>query len=268
MAVGLKALRRHWPEYLMEAWGLGMFMVSAAVFTTLLEFSGSPAHGAFSDPDLRRALVGAAMGLTAIAIIYSPWGQQSGAHLNPAVTLTFLRLKKVAGWDAFFYVLAQFAGGALGVLLAAVFLGKAFTNPPVGYAATVPGMQGMALAFGAEFLISMGLMLTVLIVSNSKKIARLTGLCAGILVATYITVEAPLSGMSMNPARTFASAAWGGGWTGAWIYYTAPVLGMLAAAEVYMLARRKPPACAKLDHAPSRRCIHCGYEPARTRSTP
>ena len=60
--------------------------------------------------------MGAIMGLTAIGLIYSPWGQQSGAHLNPAVTLTFWRLGKVATWDALFYVLAQFAGGALGVL--------------------------------------------------------------------------------------------------------------------------------------------------------
>src|SRR5687767_12327179 len=81
------ALRRHWPEYLMEAAGLGLFMISAGLFGTLLFFPGSPLAESLPDPMARRALMGLIMGLTAIAIIYSPWGQQSGAHLNPAVTL-------------------------------------------------------------------------------------------------------------------------------------------------------------------------------------
>ena len=70
-----RAIREHWPEYLMEAWGLGMFMVSAGLFTTLIEYPQSAVHQAIADPTMRRALVGIAMGLTAIGIIYSPWGQ-------------------------------------------------------------------------------------------------------------------------------------------------------------------------------------------------
>src|SRR2546428_13518921 len=87
----LETMRRHWPESLMEAAGLGLFMISAAVFATLFEHPASPIHQAIPDPFLRRTLMGFAMGLTAVAIIYSPWGQQSGAHINPAITLTFLR---------------------------------------------------------------------------------------------------------------------------------------------------------------------------------
>jgi aquaporin Z len=90
-------LRAHLPEYLMEAAGLGLFMVSAGVFATLLEYPGSPVHRAVADPDLRRWLMGVAMGATAIAIVHSPWGRQSGAHLNPAVTLAFWRLGGVLG---------------------------------------------------------------------------------------------------------------------------------------------------------------------------
>jgi hypothetical protein len=130
------ALRRHWPECLMEAAGLGLFMVSAGLFATLLWYPGSPAAQAVPDGILRRGLKGLIMGFTVIAIICSPWGQQSGAHINPAVTLTCWRLGKVATWDAVFYVLAQFAGGALGVLAVLALLGASFADPPVSYVAT------------------------------------------------------------------------------------------------------------------------------------
>lgn len=260
----LGTLRAHWPEYLMEAWGLGIFMVSAGAFATLLEYPGSPVHALLPDAHLRRALIGIAMGLTAVGIIYSPWGQQSGAHLNPAVTLTFLRLGKVAAIDAMFYIVAQFFGGTLGVLAVRFVFGAAFTAPPVSWVSTLPGEGGAAVAFVAEFLISLGLMLVVLTVSNHERLTRFTGVFAGVLVALYITFEAPLSGMSMNPARSFASAAPGGIWQHLWIYFTAPVLGMLAASSAYVaFCSRAAVHCAKLDHPPQRRCIHCGYEPHR-----
>lgn len=94
------ALTQHWPEYLMEAAELGLFMISAGALGVLLEYPGSPVHQALPSPALRRVLMGLAMGATAIAIIYSPLGKQSGAHFNPSVTLTFFRLGKVRGWDA------------------------------------------------------------------------------------------------------------------------------------------------------------------------
>ena len=218
------ALRRHWPEYLMEAAGLGLFMISAGVFATLLWYPGSPLAQAVPDGILRRALMGLAMGLTATLIIYSPWGQRSGAHINPAVTLTFWRLGKVATWDAIFYVAAQFAGGLLGVLALARLLGAAFAEPPVSYVATMPGPGGVTAALVAEVVISFGLMAIVLLATNTPRLMRFTGLFAGLLVATYITFEAPLSGMSMNPARTLASALPGGLWHALWIYFVGPVV--------------------------------------------
>lgn len=260
------AIMQHWPEYLIEAWGLGLFMVSAAVFATLLEYPGSPVHQALADADLRRALIGVAMGLTAIGIIYSPWGQRSGAHLNPAVTLTFWWLGKVRGADALCYAGAQFIGGTLGVLIAALLIGPAFSQPPVHYVRTAPGVSGWQDAFVAEFAISAALMFCVLTISNVTRWARLTGLMAGILVATYITLEAPVSGMSMNPARSFASAAPAGAWGDLWIYFVAPPLGMLCGAGLYLIWRgRGRIDCAKLDHAPTQRCIHCGYVPMSLR---
>lgn len=257
----LDALRRHWPEYLMEAAGLGLFMVSAGLFATLLWYPGSPIAQAVSDGVLRRGLMGLLMGLTAIALIYSPWGQQSGAHLNPAVTLTFWRLGKVATWDAVFYALAQFAGGALGVLVVLALLGAIFADPPVSYLATMPGSAGVAGALLAEAAISFGLMVTILLTTNAPALMRLTGVFAGGLVALYITFEAPLSGMSMNPARTLASALPGQLFDALWIYFVGPAAGMLLAVEAYRLIRRTPDVvCAKLNHHTHRRCIfRCGY---------
>jgi aquaporin Z len=255
------ALKRHWPEYLMEAAGLGIFMISACVFATILEHPGSPVRHAVSEPFARRVLMGVAMGLTAAAIIYSPWGKQSGAHLNPSVTLTFFRLGKVLPWDAAFYVASQFAGGLAGVLLMTAMLGSLVSHPSVNYVVTVPGPQGTAIAFLAEAVISYGLISVVLAVSNTRRLSRFTGLLAGALIASYISVEAPLSGMSMNPARTLGSALPAQVWTAFWVYFAAPPLGMLLAAEVYVrLKGFRALPCAKLHHRNDKRCIfRCGY---------
>jgi aquaporin Z len=256
-----EALRLHWPEYLMEAAELGLFMLSAGLFATLLEYPGSPVRQAVSDTLLRRALMGAAMGLTAMALIYSPWGQQSGAHMNPALTFAFWRIGKVDPRDAAFYILAQFAGGLASVEITAGVLGDRFAAPPVSYVVTVPGAAGTTAAFLAEAAISFGLMLLVLYSTNSPRFSRYTGLFAGLLLAAYVTLESPFSGTSLNPARTFASALPSGIWTAGWIYFIAPTLGMLLAGELFRFSRKGGEArCAKLNHHTARRCIfRCGY---------
>jgi aquaporin Z len=251
-----RALAFHWPEYLMEATELGLFMLSACGVVTLLQHPASPVRTALPDPTLRRVLTGIAMGLTGIAIVYSPWGKQSGAHFNPSVTLTFLRLGKIAPADALGYVLAQFVGAVSGVLLAGAVLGQLLGHPEVNYAVTLPGPRGQAIAFVAEVAISFVLVMVVLTVGNARGLNRFTGLFAGALVATYISVEAPLSGMSMNPARSFGSALPPALWSSLWIYFTAPPLGMLAGAEAYVrLAGARRVRCAKLHHDNDRRCI-------------
>jgi aquaporin Z len=252
--------RQNWPEYLIDGALLGLFMIAACGCAVLLGHPDSPAHRAISNPWLRQALGGAAMGLTNIALIYSPWGRRSGAHMNPAVTLTFLKRGKVKPGDAFFYVVAQFGGGLAGVLLAKAVFGQVLAHPNINHAATIPGTAGALVAFLAEVIIACGLMLMVLAVSNTPKLARFTGCFAGLLVALYITVEAPLSGMSMNPARTFASALPGGVWKAIWVYFTAPLAGMFAAAEIYRRLSRTPEAgCAKMHHSSQHRCIFCGH---------
>ena len=255
----LASIRLHWPEYLMEASLLGAFMVMACVFGALYEFPGSPVHQAIASQLLRRLLMGLSMGLTAIAIIYSPWGKQSGAHINPSVTLTFFRLGKVKVWDAIFYITSQFAGAVLGVLFVGLFLGKELADPAVRYVVTVPGEHGVWVALLAEFIIAFGMMSTVLYFSNHHQLDRYTGLFAGLLVATYITLEAPFSGMSMNPARTLGSGFSAEIWSGLWVYLTAPPLAMLTAAEVYLWRKgRLAVKCCKLHHDNDKRCIFCG----------
>jgi aquaporin Z len=256
-------LPRHTTEYLIEASGLGAFMLSAGLFGALLWYPGSPLRQALPDPFVRRALMGIAMGLTAVAIIYSRWGKRSGAHINPAVTLTYLRLGKIEPHDALGYVLAQFVGGLAGLGIARALVGMAVADPDVNWVATVPGELGVGIAFVAELVISFVLMFVVLTVSNTPRIARYTGLCAGMLVALYIAFEDPLSGMSMNPARTFASALPSGAWRGAWIYFTAPLLGMLLAAQAFVFAvSRHAVLCAKLHHDNDEPCIfRCSWSP-------
>jgi aquaporin Z len=127
-------LKAHRPEYLLEAGELGVFMISATLFTVLLYHPASPAVRAIPAEFTRRVLIGLAMGLTLVGIVFSPWGKQSGAHMNPAFTLTFYRLGKVAPWDAVFYVIAQFVGGVAGVAIVAIFAGNLLAHPTVNYA--------------------------------------------------------------------------------------------------------------------------------------
>ena len=211
------------------------------------------------------------MGLTAVALIYSPWGKRSGAHMNPAVTLTFLRLGKIARWDAAFYVCAQFAGGLLGVLLSAAVLRDAFTAPPVRYVATLPGTLGAVGAFAAEFVISAladggdpaGVeqlppcaVHGVLRGRDGRALHHGGGaavrhehesralICIGV---SGRPVAGPLGVLHGAGARH----AGGGGL----------VLGVGTVACAV--------GCAKLLHTPDQRCIHCGYRPeARGQAAP
>jgi aquaporin Z len=252
---------RHWPEYAMEAVLLATFMFSACVFSVLLFYPGSRVSQVVQDPFLRRVLMGLSMGATAVTLNYSAWGKQSGAHYNPAVTLAFARLGKIARGDVVGYVSAQFVGAVAGVFLAALVVRNMIAHADVHYAVTRPGTAGVGVAFIAEVAISCILMTVVLTTSNRQKLAPYTGLFAGLMVATFIAVEAPLSGMSMNPARTVGSGFWAHDWTAVWIYFTAPPLGMLLAAEIYL--RRNGPAgifCAKLHHQNDKRCVFCEYQ--------
>jgi aquaporin Z len=172
------------------------------------------------------------------------------------MTFTFYRLGKVEFWDAIFYGVAQFAGATAGVIVAAFLLLGAPGDPTIRYAATLPGIYGAGLAFIGEVVISFALMLTVLFASNHNLLSRYTPYFVGALYAIFITLETPLSGMSMNPARTFGSAFRGCYWHALWVYFLGPPLGMSVAAEFFLRVRGGAgPYCAKLHHANNKRCI-------------
>jgi aquaporin Z len=182
--------------------------------------------------------MGLVMGATVSAIVISPWCKRSGGHFNPAITFTFYRLGRVDFWDAWLYVIAQFLGAIAGVTLARYVLRGALGNYAVRYAVTVPGVYGRTVAFVAECAISFFLMITVLFATNHKRLAPYTAYFVGVLIATYFTFEAPLSGMSTNPRRTFGSALRANDWHALWIYFIAPSMGMRAAGKVFLRVRR------------------------------
>ena len=183
--------------------------------------------------------------------------------MNPAFTLTFLRLGKVAPWDAFFYVLAQFVGGIAGILLMIPVAAGLMAHPSINYVATLPGPTGVQVAFLAEAVISFVLVTVVLeFTNNSQALAQWTGVAAGLCVAGFITFESPFSGMSMNPARTLGSAFVPHLWNSLWVYFAAPPLGMLLAAEVFKCLRPRV-SCAKYHHQNEFRCIFCEYQSSR-----
>ena len=240
----------------MEGSELGLYLCVACLIATLLQHPASIVRQFVSGSLPRRAIMGLVMGATAIAIVMSPWGKRSGGHLNPAITVTFYRLRKLDFWDACFYIAAQFLGAIIGVAVARYVLRGALGDDSVHYAVTVPGVYGTTAAFAAEWTISFFLMITILFTTNYKRLAPYAAYANGALLAVYYTFEAPLSGMSTNPARTFGSALHASYWHALWVYPVAPSIGMILGGEVFLRCRKGAyPFCAKLHHTNNYRCI-------------
>lgn len=230
------ALRQHWSHYLAEAAGIAFFVVCAGCLTLLLEHPASPVRQALQTNDVaRHVLLGGGMVFVIVAIVYSPWGKRSGAHINPAVTLAFWQLGKLRTPDAVWYVLGQVAGSVAAGLLMKVVFGEWYAHPTVNYTVTQPvGLpRGMALAFGAEFIISFIMMGVLLLALHSKQLKKLTGWLLGLLLALYIVFEKPYSGMSLNPARSLGTAIAAGSYYGLWVYWVAPPLAMWLATVLF-----------------------------------
>jgi aquaporin Z len=228
-------------KYIDEAMGLGLFMFSAGFFDALIEFPGLPIRHWLPSPLMGRFLVGLSMGLTALYIFTSRWGRASGAYINPAITIIRYRLGDIDITDSIFYILFQFLGGSLGMLLVVLLFPHWMAHPEINYIVTVPGSAGVGVAFVLDFLISFILILVVLVMEKNKGREKYAPLLVAGLICLYITFESPYSGMSMNPARTFASAIVAGQWKDFWLYCLAPLLGMWCGAEIHLALQKNNP---------------------------
>jgi aquaporin Z len=231
----LRTFQQHWKFYIMEAVGLGFFMMSACFFSGLFWSDHSLMAHTMGSNTGKFLMMGLLMGLTALIIFYSPVTAPSGSQINPAVTLTFLRLGRISRADASFYILFQLAGGTLAVYLMKWLMGEWLTEPPVNYAVTIPFRGGPWVSAPVEIAIAFVTMSVILFSSAHHRLKNYTRLFAGILVCLWVMLAGPVSGFGMNPARSFASALPSGIWTSFWIYLLAPLAGMLGAAEVFLL---------------------------------
>jgi aquaporin Z len=223
-----QALRRHRAEYAVEAGFVFAFVLIAGSVRAWL---AGPAAAVL-------------MGLTITAMIYSPWGRRSGSHLNPALTLAYLRLGKIGRWDALFYTLAQLVGGG-------VALGLLHEASPPALSSSVGPSDAWA-AFATELALSGAALLMILFTSNRAAWLRWTGGLYGLMVVLAAACAAPLSG---------GVVALG------WLNLLAPLLGMALAVEAYRLrTSRSQVLCAKLAHNARGHCIFRCRHPYRTRA--
>jgi aquaporin Z len=252
-------MRRNLAAYFAEFAGTALMLFVGVSAVAFMWAPGSPVP-VVPFPALRRLLTGVLFAAGATAVVYSPLGQISGGHINPAVTLAFWRMGKVPSRDAVIYIVAQFAGAFVGAYAAGVAWGPLTVG--VQYGATVPGDgYSAAGAFAAEILITFLLVFTIFVCVNKPRIAPRTGIIAGALVALLVMIEAPVSGTSLNPARTLGPALLAPTYTALWAYFAGPVIGGFLAVAAYRGQWGSRTVCAKLYHTEKYACPFdtCNY---------
>ena len=261
-----ETLRRHWPEYAVEAGFLALFVLMAGIVSAWLQTPSGPVAAAGSEIAGRRLLAGLSMGLVLAAMIYSPWGRRSGSHLNPAITLAYLRLGKIGRWDALFYTLAQVAGGFAAVtLLRHNTLLPAATQPSLLAASIGPANEWPALL--TELVLSGAAMLLILFTSNHERWFRWTGVLYSLMAVVIVACVAPLSGFGTNLARLLAVDVSADPATVNWLNLLPPLVGMQLGVEAWrLLTGRSQALCAKLAHNTHGRCIFRCQHPYQTRA--
>jgi aquaporin Z len=178
--------------------------------------------------------VALAFAFVVLAMVFA-LGHLSGAHLNPAVTIAFWSVRRFPGREVAPYVLAQSTGAIAAALVLRFLLG------PIGdLGATLPHI-GVARSFVVEWLLSFSLMLVIMAVATDERVADGFAAVAVGLTVGFCALLGPLTGASMNPARSLGPAVAGGLWAGHWLYWLAPITGMLAAARVYEILRASHP---------------------------
>lgn len=175
--------------------------------------------------------VSLAFGLAIAGMIYAV-GHLSGAHINPAVTIAFWSIGRFPARAVPLYLIAQCAGA-----IAASAVLRAVLGPVASLGATAPSVSAPA-AFAVEALLSFALMFVIVAVATDPRAATgFAGLAIGFTVTFDALMGGPLTGASMNPARSLGPALVGGAWSDHWLYWLGPIVGMMAAARTYELLR-------------------------------
>ena len=255
----------HWPEYGAELLGTGLLIfvgLSAVVF----DFGkGLLPSSLIPDVSLRRLITGLIFAGSGSLVAISPFGKLSGAHINPSVSLAFWAHGKMKHIDLIGYIVAQFLGAILGEVLLLLVWGKYARSVMNGM--TLPGAgYPLWLVFIAEMSLTCVLVLLIFLFVSSHRLMRWTPLMNWFLVATMVWLESPISGTSLNPARSIGPALLTWLWTSQWLYCVAPPLGGLLAVGLFRLIAigEHDVLTGKLFHAPSYRSIFKNvHEPAR-----
>jgi len=255
-------MKLNWSEYLSEFFGTAIMMAIGIGAVVFMWSAGSVMTEVIPSEPWRRLATGVLFAGGGTAVVLSPLGQRSGGHLNPAMTLAFWLRGKITHTDAAMYVLAQTLGAVLGVLIVEAVAGEAaatvnlgMTTPGLGYSATV--------ALAAELVITFSLIFMVFWAADRRSVAPLTPYLAGVLIAFLVMIEAPISGTSLNPARSLAPAALMGMFDHLWLYFVGPIVGAVLAVGVYrgIGGEKTATGCAKLHHTDQYPCLFegCGY---------
>lgn len=255
-------MKLHWSEYLSEFFGTAIMMAIGIGAVVFMWSAGSVMTEVIPSEPWRRLATGVLFAGGGTAVVLSPLGQRSGGHLNPAMTLAFWLRGKITHTDAAMYVLAQTLGAVLGVLIvdavasdAAATVNLGMTTPGLGYSATV--------ALAAELVITFSLIFLVFWAVDRRSVAPFTPYLAGVLIAFLVMIEAPISGTSLNPARSLAPAALMGIFDHLWLYFVGPIAGAVLAVGLYrgIGGEKTATGCAKLHHTDQYPCLFegCGY---------
>jgi aquaporin Z len=239
-----------WQLFLSEFIGTAL-LVSVGLSVVILMFgAGTPMVRLIPDEKLRQVITGFLFGTTGGLIAISIIGKESGAHINPVVTMAFWLFRKIDSSTARAYVLAQLPGAVIGSLPLLLWrqMGKS-----VAYGATLPG-KGYSLGtviFG-EVITTFTMVSLLIIFVGFRQIRAYTPAIFPVLYAIMVPLESSISGTSTNPARSFGPAIISGQWQGWWIYWIGPLTGALLASLTCSFLAKKI-TIAKLYHFDSDR---------------